>query len=221
MKKLPKLPISTLPTSHRARSSWPNALAPLKLKYMSVSSLVSQSPSRRSKADAPLKALLVDSWYDQYLGVMVLVRIIDGRLKKGQKIKMLGTGASYEIDRVGVMTPKLLNTDELGPGEIGVITGSIKEVADTRVGDTITDDRKPCAEALRRWASSTLGPAHAPLEVTCMSVGASRFESVDTAQPTLMSFAAKMREAPRPAKPASQAHAPRQPTDFVVDVADQ
>lgn len=72
---------------------------------------------------------------------------------------------------------------------------------------------EPCAEALRRWASSTLGPARAPLEVTCMSVGASRFESVDTAQPTLMSFAAKMREAPRPAKPASQAHAPRQPRD--------
>uniref|UniRef100_UPI003BABA463 translation elongation factor 4 n=1 Tax=Stappia sp. TaxID=1870903 RepID=UPI003BABA463 len=113
-----------------------------------LEAIVTRLPAPQGDVDAPLKALLVDSWYDTYLGVMVLVRIIDGRLKKGQKIKMLGTGASYEIDRVGVMTPKLLNTDELGPGEIGVITGSIKEVADTRVGDTITDDRKPCAEAL-------------------------------------------------------------------------
>ncbi|MAA98027.1 MAG: elongation factor 4 [Stappia sp.] len=113
-----------------------------------LEAIVTRLPAPEGDVDAPLKALLVDSWYDTYLGVMVLVRIIDGRLKKGQKIKMLGTGASYEIDRVGVMTPKLLNTDELGPGEIGVITGSIKEVADTRVGDTITDDRKPCAEAL-------------------------------------------------------------------------
>ncbi len=79
---------------------------------------------------------------------MVLVRIIDGSMKKGQKVKMMGTGAAYEIDRVGVMTPKFLSVDGLGPGEIGVITASIKEVADTRVGDTITDDRKPCAQAL-------------------------------------------------------------------------
>jgi GTP-binding protein LepA len=113
-----------------------------------LEAIVTRLPAPEGDVDAPLKALLVDSWYDTYLGVMVLVRIIDGKLRKGQKIKMLGTGASYEIDRVGVMTPKLLNTDELGPGEIGVITGSIKEVADTRVGDTITDDRKPCAEAL-------------------------------------------------------------------------
>ncbi|SDT88269.1 translation elongation factor 4 [Stappia sp. ES.058] len=113
-----------------------------------LEAIVKRLPAPEGDPDAPLKALLVDSWYDQYLGVMVLVRIIDGRMKKGQKIKMLGTDATHEIDRVGVMTPKFLMTDDLGPGEIGVITGSIKEVADTRVGDTITDDRKPCAEAL-------------------------------------------------------------------------
>ncbi|MCL4162039.1 UNVERIFIED_CONTAM: hypothetical protein GTU68_051291 [Idotea baltica] len=92
--------------------------------------------------------MLVDSWYDTYLGVMVLVRVINGSLKKGQKVKMMGTGAAYDVDRVGVMTPKFLQVDELHAGEIGVITGSIKEVADTRVGDTITLDKKPCAEAL-------------------------------------------------------------------------
>lgn len=105
-------------------------------------------PPSEGDETAPLKAMLVDSWYDSYLGVVVLVRIIDGRMKKGQKIKMMATGAAYELDRVGVMTPKLVQTGELGPGEIGFFTASIKEVADTNVGDTITDDKKPCAEAL-------------------------------------------------------------------------
>ncbi|MFC4316134.1 translation elongation factor 4 [Rhizobium alvei] len=98
--------------------------------------------------NAPLKAMLVDSWYDTYLGVMVLVRVIDGVMKKGQIIRMMGTDAKYGIERIGVLTPKMVNVDELGPGEVGFITASIKEVADTRVGDTITDDRKPTAEAL-------------------------------------------------------------------------
>ena len=98
--------------------------------------------------DEPLKALLVDSWYDSYLGVIVLVRVIDGIIKKGQTIKMMGTDAKYLIDRVGVMTPSMISVDQLGPGEIGFITASIKEVADTRVGDTITEDKKPTAEAL-------------------------------------------------------------------------
>lgn len=98
--------------------------------------------------DAPLKALLVDSWYDTYLGVIVLVRVIDGMIKKGQTIKMMGTDAKYLIDRVGVMTPKMIPMDQLGPGEIGFITASIKEVADTRVGDTITEDKKETLEAL-------------------------------------------------------------------------
>ncbi len=97
---------------------------------------------------APLKALLVDSWYDPYLGVVVLIRIVDGVLKKGEAIRMLGTGARYDVDRVGIFTPKMVDIGELGPGEIGFLTASIKEVADTRVGDTITSDRKPTAEAL-------------------------------------------------------------------------
>jgi GTP-binding protein LepA len=101
-----------------------------------------------ARADAPLKALLVDSWYDPYLGVIVLVRVIDGHLKKGQMIRMLGTGARYEVDKVGLFTPKMVDIGELGPGEIGFLTASIKEVADTRVGDTITDDRKPTAKPL-------------------------------------------------------------------------
>jgi len=95
-----------------------------------------------------LKALLVDSWYDTYLGVMVLVRILDGVLTKGQTIRMMGTDAKYQVERVGVLTPKMLAVDSLGPGEIGFFTGSIKEVADTRVGDTITEDKKPTAQAL-------------------------------------------------------------------------
>ena len=113
-----------------------------------LEAIVHRLPAPKGDRDAPLKAMLVDSWYDAYLGVMVLVRIIDGTMKRGQRIRMMGTNAAYEVDRIGVMTPKFVTFDELGPGEIGVFTGSIKEVADTRVGDTITDERKPCAEAL-------------------------------------------------------------------------
>ncbi len=105
-------------------------------------------PPREGDIDAPLKAMLVDSWYDTYLGVIVLVRIIDGRLKKGQTIRMMETGAKYLVERTGVFTPKMIQVDELGPGEFGFITGSIKEVADTRVGDTITEDRRPTTEPL-------------------------------------------------------------------------
>jgi len=113
-----------------------------------LEAIVTRLPPPGGDRDAPLKALLVDSWYDLYLGVVVLVRIVDGTLKKNQRIRMMGTQASYEVDRVGVFTPKLLEAAELGPGEIGFLTASIKEVADTRVGDTITDDRKPAAAAL-------------------------------------------------------------------------
>jgi GTP-binding protein LepA len=113
-----------------------------------LEAIVTRLPPPRGDRNATLKALLVDSWYDSYLGVIVLVRIVDGVLKKGDRIRMMGTDAAYEVDRVGVFTPKLLNMDELGPGEIGFLTASIKEVADTRVGDTITDDRKPVSEAL-------------------------------------------------------------------------
>ena len=105
-------------------------------------------PPKEGDIDAPLKALLVDSWYDAYLGVIVLVRVIDGVLKKGQTIRMMGTDAKYPVERVGVITPKMVQTGELRPGEIGFITASIKEVADTRVGDTITEDKRPTAKAL-------------------------------------------------------------------------
>ncbi|EJF76120.1 translation elongation factor 4 [Bartonella birtlesii] len=105
-------------------------------------------PPHTGDVNEPLKAMLVDSWYDAYLGVIVLVRVIDGILKKGQTIRMMGTGAKYPVERVGVFTPKMIQVDELGPGEIGFITASIKEVADTRVGDTITEERRSCEEAL-------------------------------------------------------------------------
>ena len=105
-------------------------------------------PPDHGDIDAPLKALLVDSWYDSYLGVIVLVRIVDGVLKKGQTIRMMGTNAKYLVDRTGVITPKLVNVDTLGSGEIGFITASIKEVADTRVGDTITEDKRETSRAL-------------------------------------------------------------------------
>src|SRR5438477_6006660 len=110
--------------------------------------IVTRLPPPKGDRAATLTALLVDSWYDSYLGVVVLLRVVDGVLKKGQRIRMMGTGAAYDVDRVGVFTPKRVDTGELGPGEIGFLTASIKEVADTRVGDTITDDRKPAAAAL-------------------------------------------------------------------------
>ena len=107
-----------------------------------LEAIVTRLPSPQGERDAPLKALLVDSWYDAYLGVVVLVRIVDGVLKKGMKIKMMQSGAVYPVDRVGVFSPKMMNVDEMGPGEIGFITASIKQVRDTRVGDTITEDKK-------------------------------------------------------------------------------
>src|SRR2546428_3722862 len=113
-----------------------------------LEAIVTRLPPPKGDRAAPLKALLVDSWYDAYLGVVVLVRIIDGTLRKYQKIKMMGTDAHYEIDKIGVFRPKMQDGAELGSGEIGFLTAQIKEVADTRVGDTITDDRKPVREAL-------------------------------------------------------------------------
>src|SRR6187397_604103 len=113
-----------------------------------LEAIVTRLPPPKGDRDATLKALLVDSWYDLYLGVVVLVRIVDGTLKKNQRIRMIGTGAAYDVDRVGVFRPKLTPVDELGPGEIGYLTAAIKEVADTRVGDTLTDDRKPVSEPL-------------------------------------------------------------------------
>ncbi|HFB55376.1 MAG TPA: elongation factor 4, partial [Hellea balneolensis] len=98
--------------------------------------------------DAPLKALLVDAWYDTYMGVVVLFRIIDGSIKKGQRIRMMSNGSNYTVDKVGVFHPKPFDMPALGPGEIGFLTASIKEVADAAVGDTITEEKRPCDEAL-------------------------------------------------------------------------
>ncbi|ATQ67185.1 MULTISPECIES: translation elongation factor 4 [Methylosinus] len=113
-----------------------------------LEAIVTRLPPPQGDEDAPLKAMLVDSWYDAYLGVVVLVRVIDGRMRKGQKILMMGTSAHYEIDKIGVFKPKMLDVASLGPGEVGFITAQIKQVADTRVGDTITEDKKPCDAAL-------------------------------------------------------------------------
>lgn len=113
-----------------------------------LEAIVARLPAPSGDAAAPLKALLVDSWYDAYLGVVVLVRIFDGTLKKGQKIQMMGAGAHYEVDKIGVFRPKMQDVTALGPGEVGFITAQIKQVADTRVGDTITDEKKPTAEPL-------------------------------------------------------------------------
>ena len=100
------------------------------------------------------KALLVDSWYDSYLGVIVLVRVLNGELTKGQKIKMMGTNSTYEIDDIGVFTPKKVSVNKLGPGELGYIIAGIKTVSDTQIGDTITDDKKPCKEMLKGFRPS-------------------------------------------------------------------
>ena len=113
-----------------------------------LEALVTRLPPPKGDPDAPLKALLVDSWYDPYLGVIILVRIKDGHLRRGQKIRMMAKGAVHTVDQVGVFRPKMEAVDELGPGEMGYINAAIKTVADCDVGDTITDDRRPAAEAL-------------------------------------------------------------------------
>ena len=113
-----------------------------------LEALVTRLPAPTGEADGPLKALLVDSWYDQYLGVVILVRVKDGKLKRGQKIRMMAKGSTHVVEQTGVFTPKMVAVDELNPGEMGYITAAIKTVADCNVGDTITDDRNPAAEAL-------------------------------------------------------------------------
>jgi len=113
-----------------------------------LEAIVERLPPPKGNANAPLKALLIDSWYDAYLGVVVLVRVIDGRLKKGQKIKLMSSGAGYQIERVGIFRPKQEMLGELGPGEVGFFTAAIKQVADTRVGDTVTDEKHPTATPL-------------------------------------------------------------------------
>jgi len=113
-----------------------------------LEALVQRLPAPHGDAAAPLKALLVDSWYDAYLGVVTLVRVKDGVLKPGLKIRMMATGATHTVERVGIFTPKGTPVDELGPGEIGFITAGIKSVADCRIGDTLTEERRLAAEPL-------------------------------------------------------------------------
>jgi GTP-binding protein LepA len=113
-----------------------------------LDAIVATIPPPKGDAAAPLKAMLVDSWYDPYLGVVILVRVIDGTIRKGQQVKFMQAGTMHLVDRVGCFRPKIEQLNELGPGEIGFITAQIKEVAETRVGDTITDSKRPAAEPL-------------------------------------------------------------------------
>jgi GTP-binding protein LepA len=114
-----------------------------------LEAIVTRLPAPKGDDTAPLKALLVDAWYDAYLGVVVLVRVFDGRLKHGQTVKMMQTGAVYRVEKLGVFKPKATDVPDLGPGEIGFFTAAIKEVADAAVGATITDERKPTLEPLK------------------------------------------------------------------------
>jgi GTP-binding protein LepA len=142
-----------------------------------LEAIVTRLPApREGDAAAPLKSLLVDSWYDSYLGVVVLVRVIDGVMRKGQAIRLMGTGARYQVERIGVMRPKMTPVEELGPGEIGFITASIKEVADTRVGDTITEDRRPTPKALPGFK-----PAQPVVFCGLFPVDAAEFENLRAA----------------------------------------
>lgn len=119
-----------------------------------LEALVQHLPAPKGDKDAPLKALLIDSWYDPYLGVMILVRIIDGVLRPGMKVQMMASKALHQVDRVGVFTPKSQAVPELLPGEVGFITASIKHVSDCQIGDTITEERRPAAQALPGFAPS-------------------------------------------------------------------
>jgi len=113
-----------------------------------LEAIVTRLPAPKGDRDAALKAMLVDSWYDPYLGVVVMIRVMDGVIRKGDQVRMMQTGASYRLDKLAVLTPEMKDIEELGPGEIGVFTASIKQVRDTRVGDTITHERKPTSAPL-------------------------------------------------------------------------
>ena len=138
-----------------------------------LEAIVHRLPAPKGDAKAPLKALLVDSWYDAYLGVVVLVRIIDGVLTKGQRIRLMLTGGSYQVDRVGIFRPKQEMRARLGPGEIGFFTASIRQVADTRVGDTVTEEKRPAAMPLPGFK-----PAQPVVFCGLFPVDASEFEDL-------------------------------------------
>jgi GTP-binding protein LepA len=138
-----------------------------------LEAIVTRLPPPRGEREAPLKAMLVDSWYDAYLGVVVMIRVMDGVVRKGDRIRMMQTNAVYGIDRLAVLRPQMVDIAELGPGEIGVFTASIKQVRDTRVGDTITHERKGCAEALPGFK-----PAQPVVFCGLFPVDASDFENL-------------------------------------------
>ena len=119
-----------------------------------LEAIVTRLPPPKGDPDAPTTALLVDSWYDAYLGVIILVRVKDGHLRRGQKIRMMSNGTTHVIEQVGVFRPKMQAVESLGPGEMGYVTAAMKTVADTNVGDTITDDRNPAAAALAGFKPS-------------------------------------------------------------------
>ncbi|GBR00908.1 elongation factor 4 [Gluconobacter cerinus] len=119
-----------------------------------LEALVTRLPAPKGDRSAPLQALLVDSWYDAYLGVIILIRVMNGTVKRGDRIRMMQAGSTYHVDQVGVFLPKMTNVDELGPGEMGFINAAIKTVADVAVGDTITLDRKPAEKALAGFKPS-------------------------------------------------------------------
>ena len=138
-----------------------------------LEAIVHRLPPPKGDRNKPLKALLVDSWYDPYLGVVVLVRIVDGVMKKGMKVRLVSTNAVYQLDRVGVSRPKKENVDELGPGEIGFFTASIKQVADTRVGDTVVDEKNMDVVPLPGFR-----PAQSVVFAGFFPVDAARFEEL-------------------------------------------
>lgn len=141
-----------------------------------LEAIVTRLPPPKGDETAPLKALLVDSWYDAYLGVVVLVRVFNGVLKKGSDITMLGTDARYVVDRIGVFRPKMTDVDQLGPGEVGFITAQIKQVADTRIGDTITETRRKTTEPLPGFK-----PAQPVVFCGLFPVDAAQFEDLRAA----------------------------------------
>ena len=145
-----------------------------------LEAIVERLPPPKGEANAPLKALLIDSWYDAYLGVVVLVRIIDGKLKKGQRIKLMASGGAYQVERVGIFRPKQEMLPELGPGEVGFFTAAIKQVADTRVGDTVTDERHPTPKALPGFK-----PAQPVVFCGLFPVDAAQFEDLREAMSRL------------------------------------
>lgn len=141
--------------------------------HETLEAIVTELPAPTGDRDAPLKAMLVDSWYDSYLGVIVLVRIMDGVLKKGDRVRMMSNNSVHSVDRIGVFRPQMEMIDTLGPGEIGFLTASIKQVRDTRVGDTITHERKGATEALPGFS-----PAQPVVFCGLFPVDSSEFEDL-------------------------------------------